>query len=73
MKQETSLLPQESVLLIAIAVAELDAVEGSPGTTLAILYKDIREYSEKLGEFQALSEDSFKVLKICPNLYRQIS
>lgn len=73
MKQETSLLPQEWVLLIAIAVAELDAVEGSPGTTLAILYKDIREYSEKLGEFQALSEDSIKVLKICPNLYRQIS
>lgn len=51
MKQETKLLPQEWVLLIAIAVAELDAVEGSTGTTLVILYKDIREYKEKLEEF----------------------
>lgn len=73
MKQETRLLPQEWVLLIAIAVAELDAVEASPGTTFVILYKDIREYKEKLGEFQALSEDILRVLKICPNLYRQIS
>lgn len=51
MKQETRLLPQEWVLLIAIAVAELDAVEGSPGTTLFTLYKDVTEYKEKLREF----------------------
>lgn len=51
MKQEAKLLPQEWVLLIAIRVAELDAVEGSTGTTLVILYMDIKDYKEKLGEF----------------------
>lgn len=42
MEQDALLLPQDWELLIAVAVAELEAVEGSPSTTPIMLYKDIR-------------------------------
>jgi len=63
-KQDALLLPQGWALLIAVAEAELEAVEESPGTTPIVLYKDVRKYKENFRHCRKILSECWSSVQI---------